>query len=1185
MRLKSLEIKGFKSFGDRVLIHFDEGVTGIVGPNGCGKSNVVDSIRWVLGEQKTRALRSDKMENVIFNGTKNRKQAHLAEVSLLFENTKNLLPTEYTEVKITRKLYRTGDSEYQINGVNCRLKDIHTLFMDTGVGSDSYAIMELGMIDDILNDKENSRRHLFEEASGVSKYKQRKKETLSKLKSTEEDLDRVQDLLFEIEKNMKSLQAQAKKTERYYKLREEYKIYSLELAAWMLRDFNEGLESKAAQIEAKQDGIVNAETKIREGEAASEKAKLEIVHKEKILATRQKATNEKLDAIRAYENEKNLHNQKLSMLGDKEENLRKRLDEDKTFLTQLAGELDKLGAQTADKEAETTTASQVADEAKLKNEASREALNSARQQAETLRKSSAEARDKLHKIEKELAVTRIQVQSLEQEIDRNTTEAKSREEELDKFSLELDQVQSLKETQEALIEKLKKEEEDLNARIDQLQKQLEKNRAETSEIGRKLDAKRNEFNLTKSLVDNMEGYPDSLKFLKKNAEWAKSAQLLSDLISCKNDLKAVIENYLEPFLNYYVVETLDEAVNGVGLLSQSSKGRANFFVNTLFATHKQHELLLIPNAVSALTVVDSDPKYFNLINFLLGNVYVLEVPAGSDEEAYLADYRNRFPDAVFLTQNGKFSVTRFSLSGGSIGLFEGKRLGRKRNLESLSKDIAELETQLREQQALGVRFNEGLAEARQSNVRQRLNEAQSEMNRIIQQFNLLSTRQEQHAAFIKSQATRREEIEKKLNDFKSQIERDEPILAQLQVDAEQLAADWHAENEKVQQLTEQQQRDQQHFNASNTHFLQVQNALTVLKRDLEFNTNQRTVVENRIQRNEAEYAQTKEELSGLLNNTDHSDETLVEMYREKEAMDAAVAEAEEDLLKSKNFLSEVEDGIRVVRNQKDDILAEIQLIKDELTNIQVKKSGLAERLGVEFKLDAAELEDLKPTIDSDDDDLKKKVTEFKQRLDNFGEINPLAVEAYNEINERFTFISEQRDDLLKSKKSLLDTIAEIDENAREKFMSAFNTIRDNFQRVFRTLFTEDDACDLLLVNPNEPLESLINITARPKGKRPLTINQLSGGEKTLTAIALLFAIYLYKPAPFCIFDEVDAPLDDVNIDKFNRIIREFSAQSQFIIVTHNKRTMETTDVMYGITMIEQGVSRVVPVDLRQTQLT
>src|SRR5476651_732354 len=350
MKLTKLEIKGFKSFGDKIVINFDEGVTAIAGPNGCGKSNVVDAIRWVLGEQSTRMLRSEKMENIIFNGNKNRKPANLAEVSLTFDNTKNILPTDYSQVTLTRKLYRSGDSEYRLNDVQCRLKDITDLFLDTGIGSDSYAIIELRMIEEIIANKEGSRRNLFEEASGISKYKLRKKQTFSKLKDTEADLERVEDLLFEIEKNLKMLENQAKKTERYYKLKEQYKSLSILLASFKIASFSTSLKKIEDQEQKQREEKTGIATQIDTLEAAVQQQKLDSITKEKNLSTQQKATNEYVSKIRVYESEKKIKNEQLKFQQDKETRLTTELDRDRNQLNHVLYNIKRLSEEQAQEE-------------------------------------------------------------------------------------------------------------------------------------------------------------------------------------------------------------------------------------------------------------------------------------------------------------------------------------------------------------------------------------------------------------------------------------------------------------------------------------------------------------------------------------------------------------------------------------------------------------------------------------------------------------------------------------------------------------------------------------------------------------------------------------------------------------------------------------------------------------------
>jgi chromosome segregation protein len=434
MQLTRLEIKGFKSFGDKITINFNEGITAIVGPNGCGKSNVVDSIRWVLGEQSTRMLRSEKMENIIFNGSKSRKPANLAEVSLTFDNTKNILPTEFSQVTITRKLYRTGESEYRLNDVQCRLKDITDLFLDTGIGADSYSIIELKMIDEIITNKEGSRRNLFEEASGISKYKLRKKQTFSKLKDTEGDLSRVEDLLFEIEKNLKTLENQAKKAERYYRLKEQYKTLSIMLASFRIVSFSESLsriEEQEQKEKADKTGIV---AQIDTLEATIQQQKLDSLTNEKNLSVQQKATNEFISKIRAYESEKKVRNEQLKYQKDKESRLNEELERDRNQLNHVLYNIKRLSEEKLQEEETLQTVQSRVAELKQAVDELRADQTSSREELNELNSINNRLQNQIYQAEKNIDILRIQQQALEQESQRNMDDAAGKEVELSHFN-------------------------------------------------------------------------------------------------------------------------------------------------------------------------------------------------------------------------------------------------------------------------------------------------------------------------------------------------------------------------------------------------------------------------------------------------------------------------------------------------------------------------------------------------------------------------------------------------------------------------------------------------------------------------------------------------------------------------------------------------------------------------------
>jgi len=1175
MQLSKLEIKGFKSFGDKITINFNEGVTAIVGPNGCGKSNVVDSIRWVLGEQSTRMLRSEKMENIIFNGSKSRKAANLAEVSLTFDNTKNILPTEFSQVTVTRKLYRAGESEYRLNDVQCRLKDITDLFLDTGIGADSYSIIELKMIDEIINNKEGSRRNLFEEASGISKYKLRKKQTFNKLRDTEADLERVEDLLSEIEKNLKTLENQAKKTERYYRLKEQYKTLSIMLASFKIISFSESL-NKIDDQEQKQHGEkLGIVAQIDSLEASLQQQKLDSLTKEKNLSTQQKATNEYVSKIRAYESEKKIKNEQLKFQQDKEARLMEELERDRNQLNHVLYNIKRLAEEKAQEDENLEIIRALVNDLKLAVDELREQQGSARAELNELASINSRLQNQIYKIEKDIDILQIQEQALEQESQRNIEDATNKEAELSHFNQVVAELQSRSESMEKELETLVDFENKLQQQIKDTERESETLKDFIIKESRKLDAKQNEYNLTKSMVDSLEGFPESIRFLKKTTGWAKSAPLFSDVLFCQEEYRVAIENYLEPLMNYYVVENYDEAISAINLLSNSSKGRAQFFVLSNYENSPTTPAP-IADAIPALSVIEVEKRYLGLCDHLLKNVYLVNDSTEND-----LNNTAIHGDMVLIGKSGKFNKSKFTMAGGSVGLFEGKRIGRAKNLENLAKEIKSIDNGLINRRHKAEELLSRLAALKASGKSSEINQQQQDLNRLNTELVTVKTRQEQYQAFIENSRNRKEDIAQKISSIKEDVLRLQPELAELKTQKDIQSDLLNEKQLAFNELNEYTSVQSNRYNQENIRFHQQQNKVSGLMKDMDYRETQKESLESRITQNSSELEKVKQAISENLAQAGDSDEDLLEMYSQKEELEKATQQAEQEYYAWRDKITESENDITALRRKKDQAESVENELKDQKNNLKIELNALKERLSVEFNIDISELLDSEPPENENEVDLREKTEKLKRQLDEFGPINPLAVEAYSEMNQRFEFIQSQKKDLLEAKASLLTTIQEIDDTAREKFMAAFTNVRENFIKVFRSLFNEEDSCDLILTDPANPLESDIDIIARPKGKRPLSINQLSGGEKTLTATAILFSLYLLKPAPFCIFDEVDAPLDDTNIDKFNNIIREFSGQSQFIIVSHNKRTIASTDVIYGVTMVEQGISRVVPVDLRE----
>ena len=1173
MQLSSLEIKGFKSFGDKISINFDEGITAIVGPNGCGKSNVVDAIRWVLGEQSTRMLRSEKMENLIFNGTKTRKAANLAEVSLTFNNTKNILPTEYATVTITRKLYRSGESEYRLNDVSCRLKDIVDLFLDTGIGADSYSIIELKMVDELLNNKENSRRQLFEEAAGISKYKVRKKQTINKLKDTEADLSRVDDLLFEIEKNLKTLENQAKKTEKYYKLKELYKEFSRSLAAFKIFSF----QQKTNVLTAQEEDLVNQKIEIiaigDHLQAGLQQLKLDTLNEEKNLSAQQKATNEYVGKLRNAENDQKLQSEQLSNLLEKVQDLEKELQADRKTKQEAEENLAVL------RKAE--------EQEKIEIELSKNLLETLKESAHTYKSKQEEQKklltdeiqkrkdlnEKIKLEEREMAIQRTKNESLQNEKLQTSNESEKKEGELAAAVESIKVIDSDLTIQKKQLEILEIAEQAIEEKDANLSVEIDKQKEFLASENRILDSRQNEYNLTKSLIDNLEGFPESIKFLKKNTNWSKKAPLLSDILFCNEEYRIAIENYLQPFLNYYVVDDADEAIQAIRLLSESSKGRADFFILNSIPNKKIENLNVNSNSVSALSVIETEDRYAILANYLLGNVIISE-----NETVTTA---NPINDQVILSKNGQFSKSTISLSGGSVGLFEGKRIGRAKNLELLEKQIQEhVKNTAKSKQSIAD-MNDQKNQLKLQSAKKEIAEIQSKIKQLENQKISADTRQEQFQAFITSNLSKAETIVQQLKLVEQKIQEIEPKLQELYKEEQLLNEKISLFEREMLEINEFSMQQSSKFNEENIRFHQKENKLHSIKKDVDYRGYSLSGANNRILKNETELSTANEKIKVLMLSSETVSQELGGMYDQKTAMEKGLLEMEEAYYDVKLKINSFEDSLVENRKKQHNIDELLTSLKEKKNELLLNLHSLRERLSVEFEINIDEINADEVNEADSEQDLIERTEKLRSQITNYGPINPLALTAFEEMNERFTFINTQKEDLLQSKKSLLETIKEIDDTAKERFLEAFTKIRANFIEVFRSLFNEEDSCDLILSDQNDPLESDIDIIAKPKGKRPLTINQLSGGEKTLTATAILFSLYLLKPAPFCIFDEVDAPLDDTNIDKFNGIIRKFSDNSQFIVVTHNKRTIASTDIVYGVTMIEPGISKVVPVDLRE----
>ena len=1173
MKLRSLHIKGFKSFGNETTIHFNDEIIGIVGPNGSGKSNIVDAIRWVLGEQKSKELRLEKMVDVIFNGTKSKKKAGMAQVSLTFENSKNLIPLEYDFIKVSRILYDTNESEYRINDVTCRLKDIRDLFLDTGIGSNSYAIIELGMVDDILSDKDNARRKMFEQGAGISKYKTRKRETLLKLKNTQGDLDRIEDILFELQANLKKFEKQAKRTKKYYELKETYKELSIQKAVHSQKESI----TKEAGLKEKMNKLLELHTghtrDIHTLEAEIEQIKKDSLDNEKMLTEQQRGFGDLIEGIRKLESDLAIGKQNKSFILQNLERIKKNEVEFQETRNLLNGEL-------ISKEEELKTLNLKSADFKSNFDNWKSKFEEIEQRRLAIQGENSshldqlkELEDNRFQLEKSIIEIKSQSDNFESNIQNILSDVSRLRSQYSNLSTSLTgttkSLDSINENLDRLTkEKLEKEE---RSRI--LADEVTSKKETLMSAHRKIDAQNNELNLLEDMLNNMEGFPDSSKFLYQS--WNTKKPILSDIIQCKEEYKSTLETYLQPYLDYFILDTIDEARESINLLKQAQKGKSNFFILESFEGLPNTHILFDHLGIPALSVISSDPRYQSLIHHLLANVVIVE-----SEKVMAKDFPNE--DVIYVSKDGESNRSRHIITGGSVGLFDGKRIGRKQAIKDLKSELSKLEKEATELESEISRLESELEATSIDDLLKNIQALSREKSEIEIQHAQLSTMGTNIEASITSLLQKSEQLTSGKAGNSNEIVKKEQSLQILLKEIENRKAVVSEQSGQIEGIAKDFGEVSSQFNRSQLEWVQHQNGQSTLSKEIDFKKSQ-------IEELESKTFKASEEITNLNLKSSNSDSDLaniehglVEQYKIRDSKQEELGEIEKVFYSKRSVATDKESALKKLFKLSNDSQLSINNLKDELTGIEFELRSSMERLKIEFNIDIK-------TINKDEvlesitsiEEMLVTYEKIRKRLDNYGEINPMAVEAYDEILARWENMEAQKNDILEAKASLLDTIKEIDNDATEKFLEAFMKVKENFKEVFRSLFSEEDDCDLVLFDMEDPLNSGIEIIAKPKGKRPKVLNQLSGGEKTLTATALLFSLYLLKPAPFCIFDEVDAPLDDLNIQKFSKLIRRFSYASQFIIITHNKSTMANMDLLYGVYMQEQGISGITQVDFRE----
>lgn len=1170
MYLAELEIFGFKSFPQKTVFKFSGGITALVGPNGCGKTNIVDAIRWVLGEQKSSVLRSDTMDNVIFNGTSTRRPLGMAEVNMKIENTRNILPSEYSEVNITRRIFRSGDSNYLLNKTKCRMKDIHELFMDTGMGSDSYSVIELKMVEAILSGKVEERRHLFEEAAGITKYKQRRKEAGNKLNRVQEDLDRVRDIVAEISKNVGTLGRQAAKTKRYNTLLGELKILEMELLKHEYYEFNskikefdlvhQGLENQIILFTNDLDTADTQYNLLKETYSSLEANYSATQENEKLLNN--EFTNTKRDIAVAEEKKKSIFaaQERIKIEMQEADSLFARLQNEEK---ELAEQIFKTQEIKIEFEGLVDLKNENVKEQKIILDEQREDVNQVRQNILNIEnkinnEKTIKSRSELKKIglDSKLKANQEEIIVLNgfiQQIEEESISLSNAEHSFNANLFEAEQSLNL----------AKEKKTHLNSLIDSIKQNL-------SNSKNQLGAKKATLDFLNSLTDSNA----TSKFLLDNKFKIEGfePEILAESIGADEQFRIALGSLLGDSSHYLIVDTDEDAQNAFDFLIASGKGKASIVSKNSIPNlpiPKEIKTDVIYGQASELVRVDD--KLRNFLRALFGNTVVVE----NKESALIAI--NEFKVDKAVTLSGEI-YSNFGLKrGGGLLKDEGITIGKNERITKIKSEIKEVETEINNLNLTLEDNQEELKNIDISKLEKEFKQIENDIKNNNYKYSELQLKKqsfEQNLELI-DQATQRYK-----NDIK-EIDNEYESIDEVIAEHEQILNDEKSKYMKISEVLTLAEND---YNKAAAEFREVEIKQANIKTEIAQFERDLQRVKHQID-NEINRSKTREtEISNnniIIDNIDHRLINLTSDISELETKLNLVSNERQYLEEQKKDISEQLSAellqINELRRNLDKAKDSIHKNELVLSDLNAKANFVTSRALENYETDIT-LEEFNPNSEFSFQNSKQEVAELKEKLSAIGSVNFEALEQFEEQSQRLDFYEKQVADLTESQKTLQETIEEINQTAERNFIETFDKIRDNFKYLFSKLFDEDGFADIKLGDGN-PLEADISITAKPPGKKPHSIEMLSGGEKTLTAIALLFSIYMVKPSPFCILDEVDAPLDDANIGRFISMIRQFSDETQFLIVTHNKKTMEAADTLYGITQQETGISKIVSVRL------
>ena len=1172
MYISELTMHGFKSFAKKDVVHFGEGITAIVGPNGCGKTNIVDAIRWVLGEQKYSILRSGKMEDIIFNGAKNVKPLSVCEVSLTVHNNKGKLPLEYNDIEIGRRLYRSGESEYFMNRTPCRLKDIHELFIDTGMGSDAYSVIELKMIEQILSETGDDRRRMFEEASGINKYKMQKRSTLRKFESTRSDLHRVNDLISEVEAKVKSLSLQLKRFERHSKLLDDLKTNEISLAF--------------LQTHAYKSDLYPLNTRIAELNHLRDSNQTEESEVEKKLISLQSVFKGQQDELEKYRKQLSDYNDSRESLQSdiiiwKEQSRSALISLDRLLLEEKKNnqKSKQLNNHLVDYRKSISSLKPKIDSCLNQFKQKQREFNRKDDQLKNMKSNLDIMQDKRWEFQKKLSDKKSMYDTagiIINEKKNNTIElnekVSEKRKELDSILKDLRKYQLRKKN---ALKKVDKNKISININSDELNR-LEKEKYDIDVNKNKtlslLDALDSKHTFYEELVGAAEGYPKGVRDVLSNKDIFKGVLgAVGDILDVDQSIASSIEIALGDYAKCIVVKNQKDAINILEIARNRNSGRIMIIpidsippVKGVGRSIKSNKNII----GRAVDLVKVSSNYKSLLDFLLGNIILVK-----DMKVAMLDKSLKGLDLI--DQNGalliKGMIIDRSSSKKNMGL-----IGRKEKLSLIKQ-------QIKTENLLLSKLDKELIKvcAVISKKEKLINNHQIksiDLSKDLMTVNdLLDGLEMQKSTLSESIAGSDAIISQNQKDAKNQTILRKSLKTEIQKDERELGRylkeimKTSSELSKIQSFRDDfhQQLQDARINHLN---LEGQRENIVFQESTAKETIEEFIIrKSEIKREIKDIKDSEKNLKKLISVAEKKFTDINGVVAKQESILSLKQEAAND---SYVIIEEMQAQIRSEQKNRESLLEELKNCELKVADLDQRINFVSERIFDSYNIKIPN----EMIVDQSENELDVAIERIEKSIENIGPINMVVQVEYEEENERLLMLTEQRDDLIKAEKNLLDAIQEIDKVAREKFQNTFEDIGRNFEKLF-TMFFEGGRGSLNLEGDPDPLEANIGIHAQPPGKRNQSLRQLSAGEKALTAIALLFSIYQVKPSPYCILDEVDAPLDDVNIGKFTRVLNTFSNDTQFIVVTHNKLTMESANFLYGVTMEKKGVSQLVSVKL------